>query len=49
VDGDLKLAASFLGDTEAMAERHYVKKTHETLLRPVTAIAEVLEQARAAA
>ena len=48
-EGDLKAAATFLGDTEQMAERHYVKKSHETLLRPVEAISEVLAQAREAA
>lgn len=32
-----------------MAERHYVKKSHETLVTPVKAISAVLAQARKAA
>jgi integrase len=46
LEGDLRAAASFIGDTEKMAEKHYVKTTHETLLRPVEAIASVLARAQ---
>jgi integrase len=46
LEGDLKAAASFIGDTEKMAEKHYVKTSHETLLRPVEAIASVIARAQ---
>lgn len=45
-EGDMRAAASFIGDTEEMAQRHYVKQSAETLLRPVNAIADVLASAR---
>lgn len=48
-EGDMKAAASFIGDTEQMAQKHYVQQSAETLLRPVGAIASVLGDARAAA
>jgi integrase len=48
-DGDIKAAASFIGDTETIASKHYVQDSAESRLRPVTAISEVLARARQAA
>lgn len=48
-DGDMRAAANFIGDTEQMAEKHYVQASAETRLRPVAAISDVLSRARAAA
>lgn len=41
--GDLKAAASFIGDTEAVAARHYVQDGAETRLPQVEAIARMLD------
>lgn len=49
MDGDMKAAASFIGDTEQMAARHYVQDAAETRLKPVQAVSDVLARARAAA
>lgn len=48
-DGDMRAAASFIGDTEQMARRHYVQDSAETRLKPVAAISNVLALARSAA
>lgn len=45
--GDMKAAASFIGDTEQIAQKHYVRQSPETLLRPVSAIADVMAEAHA--
>ena len=44
--GDMKAAAGFIGDTEAMAQKHYVHSGAETRLAPVIAISDVLAAAR---
>ncbi len=49
MDGDIKAAAVFIGDTEQMAARHYVQDAAETRLKPVQAVSDVLARARAAA
>lgn len=48
-DGDMQAAAGFIGDTVAMAQKHYVADSAETRLKPVAAISNVLAQARQAA
>jgi integrase len=44
-DGDMKAAAGFIGDTEEMARKHYVLQSADTRIKPVQAIANVLEEA----
>lgn len=46
--GDMKAAASFLGDTEIMAAKHYVHSAPETLREPVNALSAFIRAAKAA-
>jgi len=47
--GDMKLAANFIGDTEATTARHYAHATAADRIKPVEAISKILDQARRSA